>query len=222
MRVLVAEDDEYLLSALILALQHKGYAVEPVKTGLEARAALLANTYDLVLLDLGLGHADGLDVLKDLRKREQEVPVIIITARDRIEDKIHGLDLGASDYLVKPFDFRELEARMRAAIRKTQWRNKVEIRFGGLVLDTNSGQLSLEDQDVELTPKEVAVLKMLMARPGSVVSKRHLIDQLSDWSDATSENAIEIIVHRLRKKLESADIVIQTARGFGYSLEQRQ
>lgn len=161
-------------------------------------------------------------MLSNLRARGEDLPVIIITARDNVEDRIHGLDLGANDYLVKPFDFRELEARMRAAMRKTHWRNQVEIEFGSLCLNTNSGVLSLSGQQIDLTPKEAVVLKTLMARQGRVVTKRQLIEQLSDWIDESSENAVEIIVHRLRKKLESANVLVNTVRGFGYVLEAKQ
>lgn len=221
MKVLVAEDDEYLLSGLVLALTHKGYTVEAVRSGPEAQAALAVSAFDLLLLDLGLPCLDGLELLTRLRAQGEDLPVIIITARDGIEDKIQGLDLGANDYLVKPFDIRELEARIRAVLRKSHWRNKVEIDFGGLRLNTNSGLLLLDNQLVELTPKETAVLRTLMARVGRVVSKKQLMDQVTDWADESSENAVEIVVHRLRKKLESAAILISTVRGFGYVLEEK-
>lgn len=220
MKVLLAEDDEYLLSGLILALKRRGYGVVPVRSGPEAQAVLVAETFDLVLLDLGLPGLDGIEVLTELRTRGDDIPVIVITARDSIEEKVHGLDLGANDYLVKPFDFRELEARMRAVLRKSHWRNKVELVFGNLHLNTNNGQLSLRNQQsMDLTPKEVLVLKTLMARAGRVVSKRQLMDQVTDWSEESSENAVEIVVHRLRKKLESSNVAINTVRGFGYVLE---
>lgn len=222
MKVLLAEDDEYLLSALLMALKHHGYSVHAAKSGPEAQAALATLSFDLLLLDLGLPGLDGTEVLSNLRARGEDLPVIIITARDNVEDRIHGLDLGANDYLVKPFDFRELEARMRAAMRKTHWRNQVEIEFGSLCLNTNSGVLSLSGQQIDLTPKEAVVLKTLMARQGRVVTKRQLIEQLSDWIDESSENAVEIIVYRLRKKLESANVLVNTVRGFGYVLEAKQ
>lgn len=221
MRVLLAEDDEYLLSALSLALKHKGYVVDAVRTGMEARSALLTECYDLILLDLGLPCLDGTEVLAELRKQGKEIPVIVITARESVEDRILGLDLGANDYLVKPFDFRELEARIRAALRKSHWRNSVEATFGSLRLNTNSGQMYLDDQQMDLTPKEALVLKMLISKPGQVINKRQLMEQSYDWAEESSENAIEIIVHRLRKKLAAADVSINTVRGFGYVLEQK-
>lgn len=176
MKVLLAEDDEYLQAGLTMALQRRGYTVEAVRSGPEAQAALLAADFDLLLLDLGLPGLDGTAVLAELRCRGEDMPVIVITARDRVEEKIHGLDLGANDYLVKPFDFRELEARMRAVLRKSHWRNKVEIEFGLLKLNTNSGQLLVQNEELDLTPKEAVVLKTLMARAGRVVSKRQIMD----------------------------------------------
>lgn len=222
MKVLLAEDDEYLLSGLILALNRRGYSVEPVRSGAEAEAALHTGEFDLFLLDLGLPGVDGTKVLSELRARGEDLPVIIITARDSIEERIHGLDLGANDYLVKPFDFRELEARMRAVLRKSHWQNKLELEVGRLRLNTNNGELQLGDELLDLTPKETAVLKTLMARAGRVVSKRQIMDQVTDWLEESSENAVEIVVHRLRKKLESADVVINTVRGFGYVLEEHR
>lgn len=220
MRVLLVEDDQYLLDALRLALKHKGYNVDSVKNGIEADAAMMTVPYDLVLLDLGLPGRDGTAVLEDLRAKGQCMPVIIITARDGIDDRINGLDLGANDYLVKPFDIRELEARIRAVLRKSHWSNKLDIELGSLVLNTNSGEITCKKGRLNLTPKEAAILKLLMSKGGQVVSKRQLVEHLSDWVEEASENAIEILVHRLRKKLEQADVSITTIRGFGYKLEQ--
>ncbi|HEY9788699.1 MAG TPA: response regulator transcription factor [Candidatus Obscuribacterales bacterium] len=219
-RVLLAEDDEYLLSGLVLALERCGYGVDAVRSGTQADAALRINAYDLVLLDLGLPGVDGMDVLRNLRAGGETMPVIVITARDGLEEKIQGLDLGANDYLVKPFHFRELEARMRAALRKSRWQNKVEIEFGSLRLNTNSGSLTVSGEQLDLTPKEALVLKTLMAHAGRVVSKRQIMDQASEWADESSENAVEILIHRLRKKLDSAGVAINTIRGFGYVLEE--
>lgn len=220
MKVLLAEDDEYLRSALMLALQRRQYMVEAVDSGPQALAALESTPFDIILLDLGLPGLDGTEVLAELRVRGQELPVIVITARDTVEDKVKGLDLGANDYIVKPFDFRELEARMRAVLRKTNWSNKVDIEFGSLRLNTNSGSLLLNDEHIDLTPKEAIVLRTLMSRPGRVVSKRQIMDQVSDWVDESSENAVEIVIHRLRKKLGTSDVAINTVRGFGYALQE--
>ncbi len=222
MKVLLAEDDEYLLSGLVLALQRRGYMVAAVSSGPDAQVALLTSEFDLVLLDLGLPGLDGTSVLSELRSRGEVMPVIVITARDGVEDKIHALDLGANDYLVKPFDFRELEARIRAALRKSNWRNKVELEFGSLRLNTNNGVLLLRGEEMVLTPKEAVVLKTLMSKAGRVVSKRQIMEQVSDWLEESSENAVEIVVHRLRKKLEASNVLISTVRGFGYVLEEQK
>lgn len=223
MRVLLVEDDEYLATALALALKRKGYNVEIVRTSADARRSLASSPIDLVLLDLGLPDADGSSLLAGLRTEGIDLPVIIITARDSIEARIEGLDSGANDYLVKPFDFRELEARMRAALRKSKWNNKVEIEFGPLILNTNSGQLLLKGQQTDLTPKEFAVLQAPMVSAGKVISKRKLMEEATDlWGDEPSENAIEIVIHRLRKKLDLTGIEISTVRGFGYMLAHRE
>lgn len=206
----------------MLALQRKGYSVETVRHGAQILSTLQLSAFDIVLLDLGLPGIDGTEALEQIRTKGIEVPVIIITARDSVEDRINGLDLGANDYLVKPFDFGELEARIRAALRKSKWRNQLELEFGSLKLNTNSGSLSLHNQTVELTPKESAVLSYLMSRSGNVVSKRILVEQVSDWTDESTENAVEIIIHRLRKKLEKSDVTISTVRGFGYILEEQK
>lgn len=218
-RVLLAEDDEYLHNALRMALTRKGYSVVAVRTGTEAQAVLHTDKFDLLLIDLGLPGVDGTKVLEDFRKRGGTTPIIVITARDTLEDKIGGLDMGANDYLVKPFDVLELEARMRAALRKAQWGNKVEIEVGGLKLDTNSGLVTIGNEYLELTPKEAAVLKTLMSSGGRVVSKNQLMEQVPSWMDDRSENAVEIVVHRLRKKIEASNVAINTVRGFGYVLE---
>lgn len=221
MKVLLVEDDEYLLSGLLMALKRREYLVETARTGTEALAALATTDFDIVILDLGLPGVDGMEVLSRIRVRGDETPVIVITARDGLEDRIAGLDLGASDYLIKPFDFRELEARMRAAMRKSQWGNKVVLEFGSLKLNTNNGSLTMNEDQLDLTPKETVVLKTLITRAGRVVSKRQLLDHVSDWEDESSENAIEITVHRLRRKLEASDVLISTVRGFGYMLEKQ-
>lgn len=220
LRVLLVEDDTYLREGLTMALKHKGYCVDGVDMVRHARQACAQHDYDLVLLDLGLPDMDGNEFLCELRKNGNDVPVIIITARESVDDRISGLDFGANDYLVKPFDPRELEARIRAVSRKSRFGNKVEVSFGPLVLNTNSGEAQTGAESLELTPRESAVLGLLIERGGKVVKKSHIKDQISDWADDTSENAVEIIIHRLRKKLEPSGVVINTVRGFGYQLEE--
>lgn len=223
MRVLLVEDDQYLRDGLTMALKHKGYNVDGVNIAGDAKLALAQHNYDVVLLDLGLPDMDGTEFLAEMREQGKNMPVIILTARDSVEDRIAGLDLGANDYLVKPFDPRELEARIRAISRKVKFENQTHVSFGSLTLNTNTGRVRSDGQaeEMELTPREAVVLGVLMARPGKVASKRNIKDQVSDWVDDTSENAIEIIVHRLRKKLENCNVVINTVRGFGYVLEER-
>jgi Response regulators consisting of a CheY-like receiver domain and a winged-helix DNA-binding domain len=223
MRVLLVEDDQYLRDGLTMALKHKGYNVDGVSVAGDAKLALAQHNYDVVLLDLGLPDMDGTEFLAEMRGEGKTMPVIILTARDSVEDRIAGLDLGANDYMVKPFDPRELEARIRAISRKVKFENQTQVSFGSLTLNTNTGRVLTEGQseELELTPREAVVLGVLLARPGKVASKRNIKDQVSDWVDDTSENAIEIIVHRLRKKLENSNVVINTVRGFGYVLEER-
>jgi DNA-binding response OmpR family regulator len=220
-KILIAEDDEYFCEALSEGLTRSGYGVDCVHSGVEARGAIADTRYDLLLLDLGLPDMDGIRVLKEIRKDGAELPVIIITARDRLEDKIYGLDEGASDYLIKPFDFRELDARIRAMLRKSFWRNQAQIKLGSLKVDTCTREVFLGDTAVQLTPSETATLEHLLRHPGRLVSKGDLIDILAKWDTMPSENAVEIIIHRLRRKLGDSDVNIRTARGFGYVLEKR-
>ena len=217
MKLLLVEDDELIRDSLSLALTRKGYVIDQAVNGLEATSAVRVNQYDLILLDLGLPGLDGLEVLKEIRKGS--TPVIIITARDTVDDRIRGLDLGANDYLVKPFHVGELEARIRAAARKSFWQNKTELTYGSLTFDTNLKSLKIEDKPVELTPREVGILETLLKNANKTVSKRQLIESTSGVDGETSENAIEIMIHRLRKKLDPANISITTIRGFGYCLK---
>lgn len=219
MRILVAEDDEYLQSALKLGLQKAGYAVDTVGSGTEATIALREVAYDMLVLDLGLPGRDGTEVLSTLRREGQDLPVIIITARDTVDDKIIGLDLGANDYITKPFDIRELDARIRALVRKTVWGNKVEITHGAIRFSPKSREVFVNDKHSDLTPREVAVLEVLLQKVGRLVNKRTLVEQVSNWDEEPSDNAIEIVIHKVRKKLEPFGIRIRTVRGFGYMLE---
>lgn len=219
MRILLAEDDDFLAGGLRLGLGQKGYAVDTVRSGVEAATALREVRYDLLVLDLGLPGRDGIEVLTGLRLEGQTLPVLIITARDSIEDRIHGLDAGANDYVTKPFDFREFEARIRALLRKTAWGNRTEIVHGPIRFLTNSREVLIDGITAELTPREVAILELLLQRAGRLVNKRQLVEQVAGWEEEPSENAIEIVIHRLRRKLEGAGIRIRTVRGFGYMLE---
>lgn len=220
MRLLLAEDDEPLAEALRMGLESKSYAVDTVTSGPAALSALHITAYDAFILDLGLPEMDGSLVLKELRASGNVVPVIIITARDAVADKIAGLDLGANDYLTKPFDFGELEARIRALLRKNVWGNRMEISHGPIKFVTNTRELFINDERAEFTQREVAVLELLLKRAGKLVGKRLLVEHVATWEEAPSENAIEIVIHRLRRKLEVAKVKIRTVHGFGYLLEE--
>lgn len=220
MRILLAEDDDYLAEAISLALRDGGFSVDKVSSGTDADLAVNASTYDLLILDLGLPKMDGLAVLKLLRSRGQPIPVLILTARDSLQDRVTGLDLGANDYLTKPFDLPELEARIRALIRRDFWGNRTVITHGNLQFDTTERQVTVDGQTVDLSARELAMLEILLQRAGRVVTKRQLAEHLSSWEMEVTNNAIEIIIHRLRKKLEPVGLSLRTMRGLGYLVEK--
>ena len=219
MRVLLVEDDNILADGVAHALRGLGYAVDSVASGLEADRALTSEQYDLVLLDIELPTLDGLEVLRRLRKRKADVPVIMLTARDSLHDRIHGLDMGADDYLTKPFQMGELEARIRALVRRARGTSENMISVGRLTIDTLGHRAMVDGDPVELSARELAVLELLAARAGRVVSKRSVMQSLYEWDQDVGSNAIEIYVHRIRKKLQNSDIGIRTIRGLGYLLE---
>ncbi|MBI5174097.1 MAG: response regulator [Candidatus Melainabacteria bacterium] len=222
MRFLLAEDDDYLARALAQGLGSRGYAVDAARSGKEAIQALSDSEYDLLILDLGLPEVDGSQILRLLRERGSTLPVIIITARDAVQDRIAGLDLGANDYLTKPFDFGELEARIRAILRKNVWGNRMEIHCGLLRFVLNTKEVFVGGEVCEFTPRESAVLEMLLSRAGRLVPKKALVEHLASWEEAPSDNAMEIVIHRLRRKLCTAGVEISTVRGFGYLLRESQ
>jgi two-component system OmpR family response regulator len=220
MRILIAEDDPVLADGLTRSLRHSDYAVDCVTSGDQADHVLLSQKYDLIVLDLGLPKLDGFEVLRRLRHRGSKVPVLILTARDTLDDRVKGLDLGADDYLTKPFDLPELEARVRALIRRGQSGGGSELVHGALKLDTAGRRVTLNDAPLELSARELGVLEVLMLRSGRVVNKEQLAEQLYGWDEEVGVNAIEVYVHRLRKKLEPAGVTIRTIRGLGYLLEK--
>ena len=220
MRILLVEDDKVLSNTISLALQNSGYVVDVVDDGTSADSALFSDVYDLVVLDLGLPGLDGLQVLKRLRARKSHVPVLILTARDGLSDRVNGLDFGADDYLTKPFDLPELEARIRALIRRKHGVSDTIIEFGPLRYDTNGKHVTAGDQMLDLSAREISVLEVLLLRAGRVVSKEHLAEHLYGWGDEVGDNAIEVAVHRLRKKLEPIGVNIRTIRGLGYLLDK--
>ncbi len=220
MRILIVEDDAMLADAVARALKQSAHMVQKAASGLEADNALAANEYDLVLLDLGLPHLDGFEVLKRLRARRSKVPVMVLTVRDSVEDRVTGLDLGADDYLTKPFELSELEARVRALIRRSHSSASAEIVHGPLCLDTVGRRLFCNDVPVDLSARELSVVELLLLRVGRVVTKQQIVDHLYGWEDTSSSNAVEVFVYRLRKKLESSGVDIRTVRGMGYLIEK--
>ncbi len=223
MRILIAEDDQVLADGLLRSLRQSGYAVDHVSNGSEADAALSDSSFDVVILDLGLPRMSGFEVLKRLRARganTARVPVLILTAADSIEDKVRGLDLGADDYMAKPFSLQELEARVRALSRRGSGAVTPMIKHGPLTFDQVGRVAYLDEQMVELSARELGLLEVFLQRAGRLVSKDQLVEQLCEWGEEVSTNAIEVYVHRLRKKIEVGPVRIATVRGLGYCLEK--
>ena len=221
MRILIAEDDQVLADGLLRALRSSGAAVDHVASGTEADAALMANTgFDLLILDLGLPNMHGLEVLRRLRGRGSPLPVLILTAADSVEERVKGLDHGADDYMAKPFSLQELEARVRALARRGMGSSSGTIRHGPLVYDQAGRIATIDGRAVELSARELGLLEVLLQRAGRLVSKDQLVERLCEWGEEVSNNAIEVYIHRLRKKIEKDPIRIATVRGLGYCLEK--
>ncbi|MDO8718105.1 MAG: response regulator [Polaromonas sp.] len=214
MRLLLVEDDAMIGEAVLQVLRAEHYAVDWVRDGVMADAALKTEAYDLVLLDLGLPRRDGLDVLRALRARRASVPVLIATARDAVGDRIAGLDAGADDYVVKPYDIDELLARIRALLRRSAGRGEPVFEHKGVRLNPATREATLQGQPVLLSAREWAVLEALLVRPGAVLSRAQLEEKLFSWKDDISSNAVEVYIHGVRKKLGNE--LIQTVRGLGY------
>ena len=214
MRVLVAEDDPMIGRAVESGLRASGYATDWVCDGVEAGLALSGGGYDAALLDLGLPRRDGLEILKALRREHQDLPVLIITARDAVQDRIAGLDSGADDYLVKPFSLDELLARMRAVIRRRAGRASPEIRYGALLVDPVRRTVSFREKSVDLSAREFALLEALLQEPGAVVSRARLEEAVYGWGEEVESNSVEVHLHNLRRKL--APELIRNLRGVGY------
>ena len=221
MRILIAEDDHVLADGLMRSLRAAGAAVDHVSTGSEAEAALLTSQeFDLLILDLGLPRLHGLDVLKNLRARGSNLPVLILTAADSVEERVKGLDYGADDYMAKPFSLQELEARVRALVRRGMGAASTVIRHGPLSYDQTGRVATIDGKMVELSARELGLLEVLLQRAGRLVSKEQLVERLCEWGEEVSNNAIEVYIHRLRKKIEKGPIRIATVRGLGYCLEK--
>jgi two-component system, OmpR family, response regulator len=222
MRILVAEDDAILADGVTRTLRQSGYAVDWVKNGAEADSALDTDDFDLLILDIGLPKKSGLDVLKRLRSRDSRLPVLILTALDGVNDRVRGLDAGADDYLAKPFELAELEARVRALTRRGMAGSPTLARHGPLTYDQVGRVARLNGEALELSAREVSLLEIFLQRAGRLVSKDQLVSHLCEWGEEVSPNAIEVYVHRLRKKLEPGGVRIVTVRGLGYSLEKTE
>lgn len=220
MRILIAEDDAVLADGLSRSLRAGGYAVDVVDSGDDADSALAAQGFDLLILDIGLPKLSGLEVLKRLRARNSTLPVLILTAADSVEQRVKGLDLGADDYMAKPFALSELEARARALTRRAAGAANTVLRHGPLTLDQVGHVAALNDQVLDLSARELGLLEILMQRPGRLVSKEQLVDRLCSWGEEVTNNAIEVYVHRLRKKIEVGGVRIVTVRGLGYYLDR--
>ena len=220
MRILITEDDSALAEALRFSLSQVGYAVDWAPNGAAADEVLKDDVFGLLILDLGLPKLDGFEVLRRLRRRNDSLPVLILSGRERPEEKVRGLDLGADDYLVKPFSLNELQARVRALLRRGQQAGMAPmILYGELGFDTVSRTVSVKGRTLPLSVHEIGVLEVLMRRFGRVVSKDQLVEQLYSYDREVSQNAIEVYVHRLRKKLGDSGVTVRTLYGQGYMLD---
>ena len=222
MKVLVIEDDATLGRALQEFLSNHDYATDWLADGERALSALKNYTYDLIVLDLNLPGVDGIEVLRTLRADGNPVPVLILTARDNLADRVAGLDAGADDYLTKPFELAELAARVRALARRHNGNAQSLIEFGSLTFDGVHRELRVAGQRLALSVRELSVLEMLLLRPEKIVTKQQIVQKLSVIDADFSENAVEVYIYRLRKRLEGVGVAIQTVRGFGYSLELKE
>jgi two-component system OmpR family response regulator len=220
-RILIAEDDQVLADGLLRSLRSSGAVIDHVVSGSEADAALTStDEFDLLILDLGLPKLHGLEVLKRLRARGSSCPVLILTAADAIEERVKGLDYGADDYMAKPFSLEELQARVRALIRRGMGGNSALIKHGPMIYDQAGRVATIEGKMIDLSARELGLLEVLLQRTGRLVSKDQLVERLCEWGEEVSNNAIEVYIHRLRKKIERGPIRIVTVRGLGYCLEK--
>jgi len=218
-RILLVEDHLSLAESVAQALKGEGWTVDVINDGVAADLALASEEYALAILDIGLPRMDGFEILARLRERGNRLPVLMLTARGEVKDRVQGLNLGADDYLAKPFELTELEARVKALLRRSVLGGERQQRCGPLVYDLNTRRFTLDNEPLTLTSREQAVLGILIARPGRVMSKEQLASQVFGLDEEASPEAIEIYIHRLRKKLEASAVRIVTFRGLGYLLE---
>jgi len=220
LRILLVEDNQVLSEGLSALLRGSGYAVDVVSDGNSADAAIAAENFDLVILDLNLPEKDGIDVLRSMRARQDKAAVLILTARGTPEEKVRGLDLGADDYMIKPFDIAEFEARVRVLLRRNAGLRSSLVSFGNVSFDLTSRTFSAGGHPIDLPAREVALLEVLFMRAGKVVAKEAIVQSLTGFDDELSGNAIEQYVSRLRKRLAPHGLTVKTARGIGYYLER--
>ncbi len=219
MKLLLIEDDDVLADGLEYTLLKNGYNVTVAKTASYAETSLLTDHFDLMILDLGLPDMDGLNLLKKIRAQKLPIPILILTARDTVHDRIEGINMGADDYLSKPFDLQELEARLNALVRRCYGGFSHTIQIGCLELDTRNQQISAHHEHLPLSARENKVLQILMVNAGRVVCKDQIAHYLATANDSVADNAIEVYIHRIRKHIEPFDVHIRTLRGLGYILE---
>ncbi|MCG8017504.1 MAG: response regulator transcription factor [Candidatus Thiodiazotropha sp. 'RUGA'] len=219
MRIVLAEDDRHLGEGLSMGLRELGHTVDWLVDGPETEQALLSENIDALILDLGLPTQDGLNVLKNLRSRGSNVPVLVLTARDTLDDRIQGLDLGADDYVVKPFDLLEVDARLRAICRRREGRAAPVIEYDGLTMDPAARSLQKDGVEVILGANEFSILETLISHPGRIMSRQALEESLYGWDEGVESNAIEVYIHHLRKKLGKT--LIKTVRGVGYMIPRQ-
>ncbi|MGZ8236640.1 MAG: response regulator [Methylobacter sp.] len=218
MRLLLVEDDEILGDGLVEGLKMEGYAVDWLTNGKLADEALKTNSYELVVLDLNLPDMEGLDILKALRGRKDETPVMVLTAKDTIPDRVIGLDSGADDFVIKPFELDEVCARLRALARRNEGRSVPNIEYKGIVLDPASRQVTWNDEKIDLSQKEFEILSFLMSNIGRVISRARLEESMYSWDSDVESNTVEVHIHHLRKKLDPS--IIRTVRGVGYIIDE--
>lgn len=218
MRLLLVEDDSMIGAAAQQGLRQEGHTVDWVRDGKQAELAVRDGIHDLVLLDLGLPRRDGLSLLREWRTKGNGVPVVIITARDAVSDRIAGLDAGADDYLVKPFDLDELSARVRAVARRRAGRSESTLRLGELEIDSATKRVAWKGEEVALSAREYALLEALASRAGAYLTRAQLEERLYGWNEEIASNAVEVHIHALRRKLDPA--LIRNVRGLGYTLEK--
>ncbi|MCU7871363.1 MAG: response regulator transcription factor [Candidatus Thiodiazotropha sp. (ex Lucinoma borealis)] len=218
MRILLAEDDRHLGEGLTLGLKQLGHTVDWVLDGVAAEQALSTENLDALILDLGLPRQDGLHVLQKIRKEGMDLPVLILTARDTVENRIQGLDLGADDYVVKPFDLLEVNARLRAITRRREGRSAPVINYADLELDPAARSLTKAGEEIKLGANEFAVLEYLLTHQGRILSRQSLEESLYGWDEGVESNAVEVYIHHLRKKLGKE--LIRTIRGVGYTIQK--